>query len=327
VSREVGRALRFGRARRDFLFRHDLSWCVRPAADRLEALIRAEGVTLVYCNNQPSSNLEGILAAGAARVPCVAHIRKETDLRPQEAAAANAHVTRFICVSKAMRDRYVAQGIAGERIAVVYNGFDAERSRPVPDTETYAAWRVAPGTPVVGAVGSLLKLKGFDVLLEAFAGLRRDGLSEARLVIVGDGPERAALTALARRLGLEGAAHFAGFLRDPLPVMARFEVMAISSTTEGCPRSILEAMFLGVPVVGFAVGGVPELVADGETGLLVRERAALPLTAALAMLLRDAPRRRAMGEATRARVAEYFSVDRYAAAVEAVLGEAMAAAR
>ena len=114
-------------------------------------------------------------------------------------------------------------------------------------------------------------------------------------------------------------------MTDPLPVMARFDVLAVPSATEGCPRSVLEAMFLGCPVAAFAVGGLPELVVNGKTGILVSQRAARPLSDALALLLRDAERRRAMGEAARQRVAEHFSMDRYVAEVDAVLTEALAA--
>ena len=327
LAREVGRARRFGRARGDFLFRHDLQWRVRPTAARLAALIAAEAVDLLYCNNQPSTNLAGFLAAGQRKIPCVAHIRKEADLRPEEVEIANAHVNRFICVSRAMRDRYVGMGLDAGRTCAVYNGLDVARPRSETDVAAYRAWGIGPEHRVVGAVGSLLKLKGYDVLLQAFAALRRDGLEDTRLVIMGEGPERRALLAAARRLGVAPAAHFVGFVTDPLPVMARFDVLAVPSATEGCPRSVLEAMFLGCPVAAFAVGGLPELVVNGKTGILVSQRAARPLSDALALLLRDAEKRRAMGEAARQRVAEHFSMDRYVAEVDAVLTEALAAAR
>ncbi|HEY7675988.1 MAG TPA: glycosyltransferase [Candidatus Methylomirabilis sp.] len=327
LAREMGRALRLGRARRDFLFRHDLAWRVRPAVARLAALLKAERVDLVYCNNQPSTNLEGILAAGQVGTPCVAHLRKETALRPFEVGAANAHVTRFICVSRALRDRYTAQGIDAGKAVVVYNGLDAGRPVPAGDEKAYGDWGIAPAQPVVGAVGSLLKLKGYDLLLEAFAMLRRDGWADARLVVLGEGPERRALAAAARRLGVAEAVRFAGFVPDPLPVMARFDVLAVPSSSEGCPRSVLEAMFLGCPVAAFAVGGVPELVADGETGVLVKDRNPRRLADALLLLLGDGARRRAMGAVARARVAERFSVDRYVAEVDEVLTEALAPAR
>ena len=327
LAREVGRGLRFGRARRDYLFRHDLTWRARPMAARLAALITAEAVELLYCNNQPSTNIAGLLAAGEAGIPCVAHIRKEADLRPFEVGMANAHVTRFICVSRAVRERYTARGIDSRRTCVVYNGLDVARPRPAADSETYRAWGIVPGQPVVGAVGSLLKLKGYDLLLEAFAALPANGVSDARLVILGEGPEGQALAAAARRLGVADAVHFAWFVADPLPVMARFDVLAVPSASEGCPRSVLEAMFLGCPVAAFAVGGLPELVVHGKTGVLVPERGPRRLAEALAGLLADGGRRRAMGEAARWRVAEQFSVDRYVAEVDGILTEALGAPR
>jgi glycosyltransferase involved in cell wall biosynthesis len=324
MAREVGRALRFGQARRDFLFRHDLAWRVRPMAARLAALIRAEAVDLLYCNNQPSTNLAGLLAAGEAGIPCVAHIRKEAPLRPFEVTAANANATRCICVSLVMRERYAAMGIDAQRMRVIYNGIDVARPRPAADHEAYRAWGIEPTHRVVGAVGSLLGIKGFDLLLEAIAARRGNGDRDTRLVFLGDGPEREALALAARRLGVAEAVHFAGFVADPLPLMARFEVLAVPSVTEGCPRSVLEAMFLGCPVIAFAVGGLPELVVHGKTGVLVQEREPRQLADALAILLKDGARRRAMGEAARQRVTEHFSVDRYVAEVEAVLAEALA---
>jgi glycosyltransferase involved in cell wall biosynthesis len=209
----------------------------------------------------------------------------------------------------------------------VYNGLDAGRPVPAGDEKAYGDWGIVPAQPVVGAVGSLLKLKGYDLLLEAFAMLRRDGWADARLVVLGEGPERRALAAAARRLGVAEAVRFAGFVPDPLPVMARFDVLAVPSSSEGCPRSVLEAMFLGCPVAAFAVGGVPELVADGETGVLVKDRNPRRLADALLLLLGDGARRRAMGAVARARVAERFSVDRYVAEVDEVLTEALAPAR
>lgn len=326
LAREGGRVLRFGRARRSFLFQDRLARRVRPAAERLAALVQAERVDLLYCNNQPSTNLEGILAAGKIGIPCVAHIRKETDLTSLEVDAANAHVTRFICVSRAMRERYTAQGLDAGRTTVVYNGLDAARPAPPANGAAYAACGIRPDHLVVGAVGALLRIKGHDLLLEAFAMLRQEAMA-ARLVILGEGPERRALTAAARRLRVAEAVHFGGFVQDPLPVMTRFDVLAVPSATEGCPRSVLEAMFLGCPVAAFAVGGLPELVVHGKTGILVAERDPRLLADALASLLRDGAQRRAMGAAARQRVAEQFSVDRYAAEVEAVLAQALAASR
>lgn len=327
VARELGRALRFGRSRRDFLFRDQLDRRVRPAADRLAALLAAEQVDLLYCNNQPSTNLEGILAAGKAGIPCVAHIRKETDLTPFEVEAANAHVTRFICVSRALRDRYTAQGIDAGRTTVVYNGVDTTRPRPDPDAAIYASWGIGAEHLVVGAVGSLLKLKGFDLLLEAFGALRQRGLADAGLVVLGEGPDRQALAANARRLGVMEMVHFPGFLPNPVPVMARFDVLAVSSSTEGCPRSVLDAMFLGIPVVAFGVGGLPELVVHGKTGVLLSKRDPGLLADGLESLLRSAALRRAMGRAAQDRVAEHFSAGRYAAEVDAILAQALTPVR
>lgn len=168
--------------------------------------------------------------------------------------------------------------------------------------------------PVIGTVAALRAEKNLARLLRAFASLRRD--RPARLVIVGDGPARAELEALAGTLGIAGAVHFAGHLAEPAPAYRGFDLFALSSDTEQMPLSVLEAMAAGLAVAATDVGDVAAMLAEANRPFVApREDAAL--ARAMAALL-DAPERRAMiGDANRARAARDYDeatmVQRYAA--------------
>jgi glycosyltransferase involved in cell wall biosynthesis len=185
---------------------------------------------------------------------------------------------------------------AAAKVRVVYNGVDTDRFAPTPRD----ASRGGPFTFV--SLGRLEPRKGVDLALEALA-----MCPGARLEIVGDGGSRPALEVRARSLGLRERVTFHGMLDDVRPVVARADAVIASSRSEGLGVALLEAMAMGVPVVGFAVGGVPESVVDGATGML----APAGHVAALAGLMRKAAAApesmRAMGTAARARVVERFS--------------------
>jgi glycosyltransferase involved in cell wall biosynthesis len=159
----------------------------------------------------------------------------------------------------------------------------------------------------VGAVGRLSPEKGFDVFVRAAAIVARHR-PDVSFVLYGEGPLRPALEELIRREGLVGRFVLGGFRQDLPAVLPQLDVAVSSSHTEGLPVALLEAMAAGLPVVATRVGGTPEVVADGVTGLLVppNDPAAL---AAKVMALLDDPRRAAMGEAGRRRVRDEFTFE------------------
>jgi glycosyltransferase involved in cell wall biosynthesis len=172
------------------------------------------------------------------------------------------------------------------------------------------------GAPLeVVSVGRLAPMKGFSVLLDALA-----AVEDVHLTLVGDGPDRPALEAAARRLGVAGAVTFAGALgADEVTELLRHaDVFCLPSFAEGVPVVLMEAMASGLPVVATAVMGVPELVLDGEAGTLVPPGRAEPLAAALRELAADPEARRRMGAAGRAIVETAFDVDRSAGTLTAL---------
>jgi len=219
---------------------------------------------------------------------------------------------RFAAVSADLRARFPM--LAG-RCVVIPNGVR------VPPVESRAS--DASGAPVIGWVGRLVPIKNLPALLEAVAALPA-GLASTRLLLVGDGPERAALAALAARLGIAERVEFAGFVDDATRCFARMHVFALPSLHEGLPVALLEAMAAGLACAATAVGGIPEV--DGGSGALrlVASPAASDWTAALADLLADPAVRAALGARARARIRERFSIEATVEAYAALYRSALA---
>ncbi len=220
---------------------------------------------------------------------------------------------RIYAVSRHLRRHMVAEGFPPHRVGVVYNGIDVG---PPPAPEDRAEARRLLSVPgdrfLVGTVGRLDPVKDLAMLIAAVAALRRD-VPAAELVVVGDGPERERLAEAARAAGVAGAVRFTGHRGDVRRLLPALDIYANSSTHEGVSLTILEAMAAGLPVVATAVGGNPEVVRDGETGVLVPARAPDALARAARDLAAAPAARRALGEAGRRRVETAFTIDRMVA--------------
>lgn len=186
------------------------------------------------------------------------------------------------------------------------------------DTPSAASAPAAPGLHVV-SVGRFAPMKGFGVLLEALAEVH-----DARLTLVGEGPERAALEATTRRLGLGGRIRFTGALgaRAVTELLHEADVFCLPSFAEGVPVVLMEAMAARVPVVATAIMGIPELVAEGQSGRLLLPGRAAPLAAALRELAGDPAARARMGANGRAAIEAGFDVDRSARELARLFGGA-----
>ena len=208
-------------------------------------------------------------------------------------------------VSAALVERMRDLAIDPARLHLMRNGVDPLRFHPQPQAQMRAELGLT-GSPIVLAVGNLHEHKGQHLTIAALAHLRV-GHPQARLVIVGDGPDGPALRAQAAALGLAEQVHFAGLV--PNAELARWysaaDVLVLGSSREGWPNVLLEAMACGTPVVATAVGGIPEVVQDAAIGRLVAQREPAAFAAAIADLLASRPDR----QRVRA-YAEGFSWDR-----------------
>jgi glycosyltransferase involved in cell wall biosynthesis len=223
---------------------------------------------------------------------------------------SNAALDRVIAVSGATNRDWVARtGIDARRVLTIPNGIDPEQFR--------RRWpkRVARkglGLPddewvILGAVGRLDAVKGFEYLIEALARLKV-AAPKVRLVLAGEGPLRGKLEALARRTGVGDSVHFVGFQADIQQVYDALDVFVLSSLSEALPYVLLEAMATELPCVGSNVGGVPEIIAPGETGFLVPPSESAALAVALQALLESPASRQRMGQAGRERILRDFNI-------------------
>jgi glycosyltransferase involved in cell wall biosynthesis len=279
---------------------------------RLAARLRRDRVAVLHTHLSTASLIGG-LAARWARVPAVATVHG------LNTRTAFAYARRIIAVSHAVCEHLVAQGMPVSRISVIYNGIELDRYREPPDAGLVRArMGLAPGESLIGAVGRLGPEKGHSYLIEAMALLiKREGL-QARLLIVGEGRNRPVLLQTARRCGIADRVTLMGFQRDVMPYEAALDLFCLPSLKEGLSLSALEAMALSKPVIASRVGGTPEVVADGETGLLVEPANPEALARALSELLRDRERAQRMGAAGRARVERLFDLERSVDQVEEV---------
>ncbi|OLT11932.1 hypothetical protein BJF79_23215 [Actinomadura sp. CNU-125] len=205
--------------------------------------------------------------------------------------------------TEGLRDALAGDGVAAERLHVVPSGIGAEflAELGTPELDEPVMPERIPA-PRIGYVGRLAERKGVDVLLRAFATLQDS--TDAHLVVVGDGPERAKLQRLAARLGIGERTHFLGFVpHDYVPrVLRELNVLALPSRHEEVGSVLLEAMHSRVPIVASRTGGVPELVEHRRSGLLVSPENPRELAAALRELLESRALARAVTVAARRRV-------------------------
>ncbi len=214
----------------------------------------------------------------------------------------------MICVCEHERNLAIAHGMAPpERLFVVLNGV-----RPIAG-DLLADPGVSP--PRIVCVARFEAPKDHATLLRALAQL---AALDWELDIIGDGPTESACRRLAERLGLSRRVRFCGYVRDMAAGLAKAQLFALASNSEGLPRSVLEAMRAGLPVAASAVGGVPEAVADGETGILSPAGDAAAFAAALRPLIADAALRLRMGAAARLACERRFSLQRMIQETEAV---------
>ena len=217
-------------------------------------------------------------------------------------------VDRFIAASGAIRDILVHDGIPSGRIVVVYDGIDLERIAHRQSADLHAEYWLPHGVPVMVNVGALVAHKGQRHLIEAMPIVLRE-VPDAHLVIFGEGELRATLERQVKHLSLEKRILLPGFREDVLSLMKSADLLVMSSVTEGLGSAVLDAMAMGLAVVGTRAGGIPEAVVPGVTGELVEPGEAKPLAAQIVKLLKDPALRRTYGEAGRQRVARQFDVE------------------
>jgi glycosyltransferase involved in cell wall biosynthesis len=218
-------------------------------------------------------------------------------------------VDGFIAISEAVKERLIADGVPREKTMVVHEGVDVERIVHLAPASVHAAFFLPTHAPIVGNIGALVQQKGQHHLIDAAAIVVRR-MPDARFVICGEGELRPTLEDQIKRKHLERHVFLAGFRPDVLGLLKTFDVFALSSLHEGMCTSLVDAMAASKAAVATDVGGVPEVLADGETGFLVPARDHEAMAERIVELLSDEPLRRRMGAAALHRAREQFTVER-----------------
>lgn len=298
---------------------------LRPVADlralwQLWRLMRRGRYDLVHTHTS-KAGLLGRVAAYLARVPCRVHTAHGHVFYGYHGPALSrlfvwlerwaAWIThRLIALTPAERADQLRFGVGSPaKFSVIHSGVDfAPFLRPPADREvTRRVLGLGLDGVVVGTLGRLTPIKGQADLLRAFA-LVRPQVPEAWLLVVGDGEEGLGLAALARELGVAGRVVFAGWREEVPDLLRAMDLFVLPSLNEGMGKALVEAMFVGLPVVATRVGGVPDLVGEGRSGLLVAPGQPEALAAAILELAADPRRRRDLG-ARAAQVAREYSVE------------------
>ncbi len=202
------------------------------------------------------------------------------------------------------------EGLAPEKITILWNGVDMEEYQPRPPREGLRRELGIPeDSPVVAIVASLYALKAHEVFLQVAARVL-ERHPRARFLVVGEGPERARLEKLAEEKNLDRAVQFLGRRRDMPDLLTIMDVNVLTSLWEAAPISTLEAMACEIPTVATRVGALPEMIVDGETGFLLDIGDEEGIAAAVNRLLDDPTFRRRVGVASRRRIRDLYSIEK-----------------
>lgn len=265
--------------------------------------------------------MEYQLTALLAGVPVRVHAEHGRDARDPDGSNRKHNLLRrllvpvidcLIPVSADLRN-WLARtvGVPDAKNQLIENGVDTVTFRPDRAAPVPVDWPEWHDCFVIGTVGRVQDVKDHATLIDAFA-LLREQLPEAascmRLAIVGEGPLRAALQRKVTDAGLDEFVLLPGARHDIAAIMRRFDVFALSSIAEGTPVTMLEAMASGLPVVSTAVGGIPDLVQEGETGFLVPTRNPKALAAVLGRYAAQPQLARQHGARARVRVEQHYSM-------------------
>lgn len=266
-------------------------------------------VEIVHLHSRRGADTLGGAAAAAVRAPVV--LTRRVDNREAEwiAGMKYALYRRVVAVSAAVRDVLIDQGVPEGKISLVHSAVDASswfspRSRAALDRE----FGLQPGIPAGAMVAQFVPRKGHWVLVQALALLKRRGLAPA-VVLFGQGPMREHVAALAESTGVGGQIRFAGFRDDLHKWLGAFDFSVHPALKEGLGVAALQAGAAGLPVAGGRAGGIPEVIEDGETGILCPPGDAGALARSVTTLLRDPEGAREMGTRARKRIESRFSVD------------------
>lgn len=265
-------------------------------------------VELVHLHSRRGADTFGAVAAYMARAPMILTRRVASREIGWIVGAKYGLYRRVVAISAAVRDVLVEQGVPADKISLVPSAVDAsDWQAPRSVAERDREFDLEAGVPAGAMVAQLISIKGHWVLVDALAILKSRGVA-LNVVLFGRGRLERNVVALAEAAGVAGQIRFAGFRHDLHQWLGSFDFCVHPSFREALGVAVLQAGAAGIPVVGARVGGIPEIVKDGKTGLLFPPGDAGALATAVARIAGDSEAARAMGRRARERVETLFSI-------------------
>lgn len=260
-----------------------------------------------------SSDLISAIAGSLGGVGALISSRRDTGFRHSSKLRwayrwINPRFSRIVAASDAVRQSLLESGVADDSITVIYNGVDPERFENTAPDSLRSELEIPSSALILGMVANLSAVKDHATVIDCLSGLHRQD-RRFHLVLAGDGALRVDLEKQVVDTGLEPFVHFLGRRSDVPTVLAGFDIFVLSSLTEGLSNSLLEAMASGKPVIATRVGGNPEVVVDGVTGVLIPPKDLDTLAREILRLADNPDLRIQMGQAGYQRVVEKFSID------------------
>lgn len=300
---------------------------------RVAKFIEQHEIALVHTHTV-RTNLVGRLAARIARVPVVTHVHSlplyettnplKNRFNHLVDRLTRRWSARYICVSSSLRSRLLSEGVPAERVEVIHNGVELDRFCSDPHTDRIKA-RSELGlnsrTKLIAMIALFRPLKGTETLIEALARVIPECPDVYCLLVGGFEREayRGRVMGLSRRLGLEDRVIFLGFRGDVSPILAATDLVVHPSLFgEGLPLAILEALAAGRPVITTPVGGIPEVIRDGETGLLVPPGDRRALAEAIVQLLQEPEQASKLGSNAQSLVKDRYSAEAMVRKIERI---------
>jgi len=280
---------------------------------KLRRLLKEKDIHLIYAADNLSKLLGGI-AGRTTGLKVVAHCHddfKEDSLGRIMRAFYLLLLDRILTVSERVRKFFTVKGKLCPKAITVYNGVDPDIFNPERvDDNVKADFGLKEGAFVLGSIGVLEKDKGQNYLFEAIAKLKAEGIANIVCLVCGSGPEEVNLKGIVRARDISAEVLFLGYRNDIPKILKVLNVVVMTSLTiEACPMTALEAMSMKVPVIATKVGGLPEVVVDGETGLLIPPGDVDALCRSIKNLVKHPDMRLKMGKAGRERVLERFTIE------------------
>ncbi len=278
------------------------------AALRIARLLQRERYDLLHLHTSHAHTLGLLAGIGRWKGKIIISRRVDFQLRRGPLNKLKYRFPSYICVSQAIRDVLITNGVSPEKINVVYSGIDLGRFKDGQPADIRKELGI-PGAKIIGNVGHMADHKGQRYLIEAAPEIFKV-YPDAVILMIGEGELRRHLEGLAEELEIKSRIIFMGFRSDIPSLLKTMDIFVYPSHLEGLGTSLLDAMAAGVPIVATSAGGIPEVVSDGINGILVPPRNPQDLAKAVLTILQNNDLAKKLTQAGRETVEKRFTVER-----------------